>query len=154
MKRRDFLKFFGLGLAASVTTRAANARVCVRNPLPYATPAQLTALADRVNAMESARFPVPDYANIESTNRITANNATWTANRSGFVLLMAGKAGANNPSFRINEVLIATVDTNWGHPAGGDISFVLPIARNDAVRINGGRNFGCWFIPVKFVSAN
>ena len=32
MKRRDFLKFFGIGLAASVATRrTANARVCERN---------------------------------------------------------------------------------------------------------------------------
>jgi len=31
MKRRDFLKFFGLGLVASVATRTAEARVCIRD---------------------------------------------------------------------------------------------------------------------------
>jgi len=31
MNRRNFLKFFGLGLAASVATRAAHARVCENN---------------------------------------------------------------------------------------------------------------------------
>jgi len=29
----------------------------------------------------------PDYENMETTNRISTNNGTWTVDRNGFVLL-------------------------------------------------------------------
>jgi len=70
MNRRNFLKFFGLGLAASVATRAAQARVC-----------------ERQNGLLDRMYPVGAiYISISSVNPGTHLGGTWVRFGEGAVL--------------------------------------------------------------------
>jgi len=84
MKRRDFLKIFGIGLAASVATRAAKARVC-----------------ERANGFLDRVYPVGSiYITITSTNPGTTLGGTWVRFGNGRTLIGVDETslGAADPS--------------------------------------------------------
>jgi len=79
MKRRDFLKFFGIGLAASLATRAANARVCERQ----------NGFLDRV-------YPVGSiYISIDSNNPGARLGGTWVRFGNGRALVGVDEENSN-----------------------------------------------------------
>jgi hypothetical protein len=109
-----------------------------------------------------ASFPVPDYANRESTNRISTNNGTWTADKSGYVVLKGvgyADSGHNwhRVEFYVNDV---TVGGGYSHTETTSIHtehVLLPIDKGDVVKIFVDPSFSsasCYFIPPKFVSPN
>ncbi|MDR2430751.1 MAG: hypothetical protein LBD99_00615 [Candidatus Margulisbacteria bacterium] len=51
----------------------------------------------------------PDYANIDTTDCISNNGETWTADRAGYILLGAAANGIANATFYLNNVGI------WHH---------------------------------------
>jgi len=113
--------------------------------------------------VDAAQFAVniPDYANMETTNRITANNGSWTVTQNGFVVCTSqadfADASTNNGSFQIfiNNKLIhraGRFNTGWNQV----ISEVppIPVKAGDVVRIawqstTGISNdvYACYFIP-------
>ena len=104
---------------------------------------------------------VPDYANMETVNRITAVGGSWTADRSGFVKIHGiGKEGTGTDSFRINinEELVSINRTQAqdGTATAAKMlihSEILPIAKGDVISIASAYNnsLGCYFIPPKFI---
>ena len=103
----------------------------------------------------------PDYANMETDNRITAVGGSWTADRSGFVKIHGiGKEGTGTDSFRINinEELVSINRTQAqdGTATSAKMlihSEILPIAKGDVISIPSAYNnsLGCYFIPPKFI---
>jgi hypothetical protein len=95
---------------------------------------------------------VPDYANMETINRITENNGTWIADRSGFVMVSAYRSGASGDVvFYINGSQIAQCGS------ASDIHFrqTLPIQKGDTVKISvisgTPQLIYCYFIPPTFI---
>jgi hypothetical protein len=90
---------------------------------------------------------IPDYANIESTNRISALNGTWTADRDGFVLLERTKTGGtwNSMSawWEIGGILVLGATEYF-------VRAVLPIARGQTVKAVSNTTISgavCRYIP-------
>jgi len=108
---------------------------------------------------------IPDYANAEQVNRITANNGTWTVDRDGFVRIgFTPTAGNIHLLFIINSITIwagyiATVQTidNIYYVKAGD---TVQISSQNAGQLYNNNPFlatqqswsGCYFIPPKFIN--
>jgi len=93
MKRRDFLKIFGVGLVASLATRTTKARVCERN----------NAFLDRV-------YPVGSiYISIDSNNPRSRLGGNWEPFGAGRTLVGVGTSdrvfSANETGGRSREPL-------------------------------------------------
>jgi hypothetical protein len=109
-----------------------------------------------------AGFPVPDYANKESTNRISANNGTWTAAKSGYVALSgAGYADSSSTwhtiTFSVNNLAVEGGQSFTSGGAHHTESALLPVAKGDVIKISVAGVFdgaSCYFIPPKFVAPN
>jgi len=79
MNRRSFLKFFGIGLLASVATRAAQARVC-----------------ERQNGLLDRMYPVGSiYITIISANPGTTLGGTWVRFGNGRALVGVDEGDGN-----------------------------------------------------------
>jgi len=109
----------------------------------------------------------PDYANYDSTNRITTNNGIWTADRKGWVRAgIAGAAVGNTCVIRKNDITIhigVNTHANWIQEmtfpvVPGDVILIstngTPAAadwtRNPFTTIANAANLkwsGCYFIP-------
>jgi len=79
MKRRDFFKIIGGAAVAMVGVRAAKARVCMRDPRPFATPAEVSTVQTDVNtrATQTAlNALVARVTAIETENARTTGTAT------------------------------------------------------------------------------
>ena len=94
----------------------------------------------------------PDYQNIETTNRITENGGSWTADRDGHVALARGKTGGGYDSgsawFSIDGV-----DVSGSTPYG--LYTVEPISKGQTVLFTSNvavSNVICRFIPPKSVA--
>lgn len=95
----------------------------------------------------------PDYANIETTNRISANNGTWKADRDGFVLISMNSTTSAVMEATIDGVKIYS-DVNYS-TGGAFSSTVLRIDRNSTIKLTA-QNFkscSCYFIPPKMATA-
>lgn len=106
---------------------------------------------------------IPDIDNMESVNRITTNNGTWTADRDGFVqvtLITANVVSGNNRaelSFKVNSVnyfydSIPVTQIGQSYSA----TRLMSVVKGDVVQIQQSGNiaFGscsCYFIPPKAV---
>jgi len=87
---------------------------------------------------------IPDYANMESTNRITVSDGTWTADRDGFV-----SAGAQNVTSSVKVSINAKeVFRSYGNSTAFTPVTVLPVKRGDVVLVNASAGGPvCYFIP-------
>ena len=113
---------------------------------------------------------VPDYANIETTNRIsTTTTATWTATKDGFVQINFHGSSVASMAWRpvclINDVEVYRVSFAGGGSAGTtlDENHILQICKGDIIKLvlndhttyNTGtvpansRNSSCYYIPPK-----
>lgn len=104
-------------------------------------------IEDIVAKLTSIIIGPPDYANIESSNRITVNNGTWTVDRNGYVKISANFSTAfdNVACFvYINDREICL----WEQVAF--MTEVLQVRKGDIIRINMSSTIydgGCYFIP-------
>ena len=108
----------------------------------------------------------PDYSNMESTNRISTNNGSWTADRDGWVWLFATGAGYQPTTdnimsyvdFYMGGALAYTIPVTCASGvAGGYLSirhgYILPITKGDTVRIYVYSYTGTTQIPLRFNTA-
>jgi hypothetical protein len=105
---------------------------------------------------------VPDYANIESTNRIDAIGVQWTADRTGFVFVgFLADPGAGQYRRMIVKINGKDVWLNFSSAALGGLgwhwSTILPIAKDDVIELAGDNSMSspsyfCRFIPPKFIT--
>jgi hypothetical protein len=115
--------------------------------------------------------PFPDYVKIEKVNRISANNGTWTADRTGYavcraVASQAAVAGAGavtqgDIAILVNNVVVeatgghSVVATNSGY--GVYRTATVAITKGDTVKISlAGTNItlseiSCYYVPLKFI---
>jgi hypothetical protein len=102
----------------------------------------------------------PDYANMETVNRITSNNGTWTADRTGYVSFYCNSLGSSTESwisvkFAINNKSVGGGTTYCPVGAAHDETAIAMVRAGDVVKIvaNGEvQNVNCFFIPPKLVS--
>jgi hypothetical protein len=136
--------------------------------MSYADKNKLTALPLQFYSM------VPSYADKETVNRITANNGTWTATASGYVVChvvttqtvvaASGAITQSNIAVSVNDVV---VDSSGGHSVVATNSgfgiyrtATIPVAKGDWIKIViSGTNITpseitCFFIPPKFITYN
>ncbi|MDR1161280.1 MAG: hypothetical protein LBK45_02980, partial [Tannerellaceae bacterium] len=88
---------------------------------------------------------VPDYANMDATNHISANPGSWTVDRDGYVLLRCDRANANGYNhWRINGNIVASI---W--LSGDRTMSLLPVKKGDIITLEGGNSTEvmCFFIP-------
>jgi hypothetical protein len=116
-----------------------------------------TVILTDVYPKNTRRIPMPDYANVESTNRITANKGTWTADRTGYikVILSSLRTGQDHIVVSINNQIIISQQLNGNTKVfTPDINAVFPIIKGDLIQL-GVQNYfdsvGCYFIPIKWV---
>jgi hypothetical protein len=95
----------------------------------------------------------PDYAKIESINRITAANGEWTVDRCGFVIC---RSSSNVTGISWNIIVNNKVVFNHVSNAsqGGIVFFT--VSKGDVIRIESPGIYGsigifCYFIPPKLV---
>jgi hypothetical protein len=102
----------------------------------------------------------PDYANQETTSRISTNNGTWTADRSGYVNCGAVGTGAGNGgvggfTVTVNNVLISR---NVVYGTDTTRTYILQsnpieVSKNDVIKIQWAwgvfTSCSCYFIPYK-----
>jgi hypothetical protein len=79
----------------------------------------------------------PDYSAMETLNRISSDNATWTVDRPGFVVC----SGNGNPVFTTND---KTVFAITGSLAATQI---FPVRAGDIVKVSAASTVSCFFIP-------
>jgi hypothetical protein len=89
---------------------------------------------------------VPDYANIESTNLITTNGGTWTADRSGFVQCIFASNNAGQ-GVRIDGKYVfweASADNQYD-----GVYVTLPVAKGQVIALSTSNTafLSCYFIP-------
>jgi len=125
MNRRSFLKVFGIGLVASLGTRAAQARVCIREPRPFATPAELAALQTRIAALETANNRVVGTA----TAGPLFTMLRQAVQRNGSIVTVNILTRAES-RFRENDVIVTL-------PVGFRPNMIIPI---DLTRMNEATN--------------
>ena len=104
---------------------------------------------------------LPDYANMESTNRISANGGTWTVDRVGYIYfsaLFSSALGTGAVQVQINgKVVRLEGNTNISEATGGITGSILQVGKNDVVSIssyganNAISNIVCYFIPPRYV---
>jgi len=106
-------------------------------------------------------FATPDYARKESTNRINANNGTWTADRNGYVnISLVGTSTATTNAWYYVTITINEKDvvnkTQLTNQVGTiQDTYLLAVKVGDVVKITYtvGTNLSvttlrCYFIPV------
>jgi hypothetical protein len=129
-------------------------RVTVNAGKLYKTDPLTNALIPVVHAAgdSDSGFMVPDYANMETVNRITANNGTWTVDRNGFVLLKCGdvNVASHTVDFYIDNVMVFRVGSNTLN----NVAQVFPVKAGQVVKITDNQTpdiLGCYFIPPAFI---
>jgi hypothetical protein len=117
----------------------------------YPSLAGKTVTLTDVYPKNTRRIPFPDYANMESTNRITTNGGQWTSDKTGY-LRLAGIGYGNTGHFTI------TIDgksiANWDSNTFTRFGMVAPISKNQTIAMSWDATGGspnCYFIPIKWV---
>jgi hypothetical protein len=97
----------------------------------------------------------PDYAQMETTNRITAATSTWTVERDGYVRFQINAAPTVTVTFMINGKSVSLASNYWSSQ-GCVTAGVLPVIKGDVISIANGENassytafWNCYFIPPK-----
>lgn len=96
---------------------------------------------------------LPDYANIESINRISTNNGTWQADRDGFVNCHIVTNNASGLlSLIVNGITVKSTFAVYGSGGGGEIwTQTVPVKNNDVIQLKSEIGFlsgsYCYFIP-------
>ena len=100
--------------------------------------------------VNNAQFAVniPDYANIESTNRITTNGGSWTADRNGFVFGSVSIGSINNPGYVASNLNINGKQISYKIDANPIVTAalyhpILPVKKGDVIYLvyTGGNGF-------------
>ncbi|MDR2395841.1 MAG: hypothetical protein LBD57_04510 [Endomicrobium sp.] len=103
---------------------------------------------------------VPDYDNIETTNRISSNKGTWTAEHTGYVRITALSSmenGQDHIVVHINNKVVYSQQIN--RTTKGNIPDILIerfITKGDTLKITVQNYFDsatAYFIPLKFIEA-
>jgi len=117
-------------------------------------------------AVPAESVNVPDYANMESINRITTSNGTWTADRDGFVSVIMGGMATQNIAYivlgeTINGLSLGTYV--FSNSAGNNIIYrqLYAVKAGDVIRFNAAvlnmnantLFYSCYFIPPRQVPA-
>jgi hypothetical protein len=93
---------------------------------------------------------VPDYAAIESINRMPSLNSTWTADRDGFVSARCSPGSTTSVSLRINGTRVFRTHVS----NESSIYFTEVVAKGDVLSWDAGSgasDFVCYFIPPRYV---
>ena len=97
-------------------------------------------------------FPVPDYANMETTNHITSNGGTWTVTDNGYVVMNVSVNGnTGHGAYIINDKVVNDIASN----NYSRMSSIYPVKSGDVCMITWDASGGgpsCLFIPIKWVS--
>ncbi|MDR3152904.1 MAG: hypothetical protein LBW85_01195 [Deltaproteobacteria bacterium] len=98
-------------------------------------------------------FPVPDFDNMDTVSRISANNGTWTAERAGYVSAGGFKSDplGGNIFVYVNDRQACSM----GVMSVMSFQNLIPVAAGDVVRVYcdvASSSWVCYFIPPKFVS--
>jgi hypothetical protein len=123
----------------------------------YPSLAGKTVTLKDVYPKNTRRIPRPDYANKESTNRITDNKGIWIADRTGYIQVILGslRTGQDHIVVSINNQIIISQQLNGNTKVlTPDINAVFPISKGDRIQLTVQAYFGsagCYFIPIKWV---
>jgi hypothetical protein len=152
-------------LSGTITLDPDNTHVFINHvPPAYKSvfPAQVT--ADYMNVAMT-----PDYANQESLNRISTDNGTWIADRTGFVSTLISGFNTAGQGAIIGRVYVGNrlVRQQTSHFLNNqdqslEMYALTPVAKGDTVRLTINLwedpvlvdgSFRCYFIPPKFTEA-
>jgi hypothetical protein len=142
---------------AQESVSAAQSVVCHFIPPKYIFTRANTASEHLQNVVVNC---TPDYANVETTNRISANNGTWTVDRDGYVVCGMGGTSVNSGSVSVNDVKVARIYSTGGSTLGAAL---LAVKTGDIVKITSpyspgetaapAHGISCYFIPPKYTLA-
>lgn len=97
---------------------------------------------------------IPDYTNMENTNRITSSGGSWTSDRKGFVYVLSRGYNAsiyNTVVVTINGKEVGRVwveaTSGTGTARSGSFSNIYPVKPGDVVTVIGNLEVKCLFIP-------
>jgi hypothetical protein len=104
----------------------------------------------------------PDYANIETVNRISVTNATWTVDRDGYINVGVRRQNSTLMNEWINlyideKLVYSDFDRTNNTQSPDRYSNVLPVSKGDVIRIEAGPGTAaetliyCYYIPPKAV---
>jgi len=105
---------------------ALEAKVCVKNP--------------------TSIMAAPDYARMESTNRITSSGGSWTVEKDGYAAISTSGSHVKVYEIYINEQLIESMSNNGSNTYVSGVGGVYPVSKGDTIRVIG-QNVRCHFIP-------
>jgi hypothetical protein len=98
---------------------------------------------------------VPDYAKMETINRIPTSGGTWTVDRDGYVRCETVATGSSQVGIQI-MINGQRITGNYVYPVTQfDNIVVHPVCRGDVVQvitIGTSSSNGCYFIPIKYVA--
>jgi hypothetical protein len=111
-------------------------------------------LTEDINAQEGGGgggITIPDYANIETINRLPTVTSTWTSDRDGYISLLFYSNGIGSIVFSVNG---ATVLQSGYHTGPEGTASIAPIKKGDTVSITATGDIPtattttvCYFIP-------
>lgn len=98
---------------------------------------------------------IPDYANMETINRITSSGGgSWTSDRTGFIYVLSRgyNSGIYNTSVvYINEKEVGRVwveaTSGTGTARSGSFANTYPVKTGDVIKVYGNLEVKCLFIP-------
>lgn len=97
---------------------------------------------------------MPDYINMETTNRITSSGGTWTSDRVGFVYVFS--RGYNSGIYNTEVVSIngkevgkiwVEANSGSGNARSGSFANIYPVKEGDTILVRGNLETKCLFIP-------
>ena len=131
----------------------------------YFIPAKIIWATTPATEFHNRLIGQPDYANMETTNRISANNGEWTADRDGYVfvqgkILTTANGWWHVVTVRINCKIVASSTTsqiNGQIAENRHYSDTFPVSKGDVVQLSINSDpytmeFACYFIPPKAVA--
>lgn len=97
---------------------------------------------------------IPDYASMETTNRITSSGGSWTSDRTGFIYVLSRgyNSGIYNTQVAfINEKEVGRVwveaTSGTDTARSGSFANIYPVKTGDVIRLYGNLEVKCLFIP-------
>lgn len=153
----------GLALGETISTayRGDRGKIAYDHTLDLDNPHEVT--ASQIGAVTKdyvdnlvGKVWMPDYANIETQNRITTSGGTWTvpAGRMGFVKLFGRTYSSgilDMNIFIINDVVVERIwvesPAGSGDARSGSRTGIYAVKPGDVVKVNSFLETGCHFIP-------
>jgi hypothetical protein len=125
----------------------------LRNDGTWATPSNTTYAAGTGITISgttiSVKFPAPDYSNIESQNRFTIGNPSWT-NIQGDGYVLVGASKDSNIPFMVTQV---GINEKWiDMSTETTYRCIFPVKRGNTISLSatGASSVLCYFIPIKW----